>query len=78
MIGRLRLVFWIGIVLTFLPFFGVPSTWKTVSAIVIGIGLMILSIALRKRYRALRLIIRNLERTATEQTLQVPHHDHYA
>jgi hypothetical protein len=78
MIGRLRLVFWTGIALTFLPFFGIPNTWKTGLAIAIGIGLIVLSIALRKKYRALRLIIRNLERTVAEQTVRTPHHDPHA
>jgi O-antigen/teichoic acid export membrane protein len=69
MIGKLRLLFWLGIVMLFLPFFGIPDTWKTIIAVLIGIGLIAVSVLLRQRYRAMRLIIRNLEHTAAEQTL---------
>ena len=61
MIGKLRLLFWLGIVMLFLPFLGIPATWKMVMAMLIGIGLIIIAILLRKNYRAMRSIIRNLE-----------------
>jgi|GEM_PF-1397444 len=61
MIGKLRLLFWLGIVMMFLPFFGIPNTWKTVLAILIGIVLIALSFSLREKHRLLRTIIRNLE-----------------
>ncbi len=69
MIGKLRLLFWMGIVMLFLPFFGIPNVWKTVIAITIGIALVALAILLRTQYRALRAIIRNLEQAAAGQTL---------
>jgi hypothetical protein len=72
MIGKLRILFWLGIVMLFLPFFGIPNTWKTVLAVLIGIALIIASVSLRKRYRALRIHIRSLENTVVEQTLQEP------
>ncbi|MES2224963.1 MAG: hypothetical protein V4478_03175 [Patescibacteria group bacterium] len=69
MIGKLRVLFWLGIVMLFLPFFGIPNVWKTVIAIAIGIALVALAILLRTQYRAVRTIIRNLEQAAAGQTL---------
>lgn len=61
MIGKLRLLFWLGIVMLFLPFFGIPDTWKMYLAVLIGAGIIALAILLRKNYRAMRLVIKNLE-----------------
>jgi hypothetical protein len=72
MIGKLRLLFWLGIVMLFLPFLGIPNTWKMILAMLIGIGLIIIALLLRKKHRALRSVIRNLEHTITESTL---HHE---
>lgn len=72
MIGKLRLLFWMGIFMIFLPFLGIPNTWKMILAILIGIGLIIMAVTLRKRHRTLRGIIRNLEHTITETALQIP------
>lgn len=72
MIGKLRLLFWIGIFMIFLPFLGIPNTWKMTITMLIGIGLITTAVALRKRHRTLRGIIRNLEHTVTEATLRMP------
>jgi hypothetical protein len=69
MIGKLRLLFWLGIVMLFLPFFGIPNTWKTVLAIIIGVVIIAIALSLRKKYRSLRGIIRNLEHTIADQTI---------
>jgi O-antigen/teichoic acid export membrane protein len=61
MIGKLRLLFWLGIIMLFLPFFGIPNTWKTIIAVGIGVLLISLSLSLRKKYRSLRHTIRTLE-----------------
>jgi len=61
MIGKLRLIFWIGVVMLFLPFFGIPNTWKTILAILVGIALIMISLALRKQYRVMRMTIKMLE-----------------
>jgi hypothetical protein len=77
MIGKLRLLFWLGIVMLFLPFFGIPDTWKTALAILIGIGLVTIALLLRKSYRAQRIIIRNLEHTITQHTIHTPEPVHH-
>ena len=69
MIGKLRLLFWLGIIMIFLSFLGIPNTWKMIMAILIGIALIIISFSLRKKYRSLRLVIRNLERSVPEKNL---------
>ena len=80
MVGKLRLLFWLGIVMLFLPFLGIPNTWKMVLAVLIGIILIVIAMLLRRNHRAMRIIVRNLEQTITEQTLsdsvsQNPHHE---
>jgi hypothetical protein len=69
MIAKLRLLFWLGIIMIFLSFFGIPNTWKAVIAILVGIALIIISLNLRKQYRSLRGIIRNLEHSVAEHTI---------
>lgn len=54
MIGKLRLLFWLGIIMLFLPFFGIPNTWKMIIALLIGVTLIGIAILLRNNYRALR------------------------
>ncbi len=66
MIAKLRLLFWLGIVMLFLPFLGIPNAWKTGIAIIIGIFLIAMSLGLRRHYRHLRHVIRNLEHSASE------------
>lgn len=70
MIGKLRLLFWLGVVMLFLPFLGIPNTWKMLLAVSVGVLLIVMALLLRKKYRALRGVIRNLEQTLTESTLQ--------
>lgn len=70
MIGKLRLLFWIGIVMLFLPFLGISNIWKEVLAMIIGLILILMSMRLRKNYRAMRSIIRNLEHSIVQEAIQ--------
>jgi low affinity Fe/Cu permease len=72
MIDKLRILFWLGIVMLFLPFFGIPNTWKMILAVLVGIVLITLSFLLRKKYRIMRLHIRTLENAVIEETLHEP------
>ncbi len=54
MIGKLRLLFWIGIAMLFLPFLGITNTWKMILAILIGIVLIALAFLLRKEHHNLK------------------------
>lgn len=73
MIAKLRLLFWLGIVMLFLPFFGIPNAWKTILAVIIGIFLVTISIALRRNYRSLRHTIRTLEHDRITASIELPH-----
>jgi Ca2+/Na+ antiporter len=68
MIGKVRTVFWLGIVMMFLPFFGIPNTWKTALAVIIGVTLVVIAFLLRKHYRIMRGVIKNLEHSVAEKT----------
>jgi hypothetical protein len=58
MVGKLRLLLWIGIVLLFLPFFGVVDAIKTALTVAIGILLIVLTFRLRYAYKKLRFELR--------------------
>jgi hypothetical protein len=58
MVGKLRLLFWIGIVLLFLPFFGVVDSIKKVLTVALGVLLIVLTFRLRYAYKKLRFELR--------------------
>lgn len=58
MVGKLRLLLWIGIVLLFLPFFGVVDIVKTMLTVAIGVLLIVLTYRLRYAYKKLRFELR--------------------
>jgi hypothetical protein len=61
MIGKISIVFWIGLGMLFLPFFGIPDSWKLILAVLIGIALIALSFTLRKNYKLMKYKLRKLE-----------------
>lgn len=69
MLGKLRLLFWIGIVLLFLPFFGIPSTWKTLLTILAGIGIAYLAFRLRYAYKKMKFEMRQAVPPADNPTI---------
>lgn len=58
MVNKLRLLLWIGIVVLFLPFFGVPDWLRTALTIAIGILLIYLTFSLRRSYKKLKFELR--------------------
>ncbi len=54
MIGKLRLLLWIGIVLLFLPYLGFPDIWRTVLTIILGISIILLSFKLKYEYKKVK------------------------
>jgi hypothetical protein len=56
--GKLRLLQWVGIVVLFLPFFGVPDWLRTTLTIVIGLVLIYLAYSLRFAYKKLKFELR--------------------
>jgi hypothetical protein len=58
MVGKLRLLLWIGIVILFVPFFGVPDTLRTGLTIVIGIVVIYLTFRIKHAYKQLKFTLR--------------------
>lgn len=66
MIAPLRVVFWLGVLMLFVPFLGIPNTWKGLLAALVGILLIFCTFRIRKSYKRLKLSIRKLEQTISE------------
>lgn len=71
MIAKIRVLYWIGITMLFLPFFGIPSAWKTLGAIVIGVLLLWLTSGIRKNYKALKLKLRQNEDFVKQEAISL-------
>lgn len=54
MAAKLRIVLWIGIVLFFLPLFGIPTLWKNGITIILGALVIYLVFRLKYAYKKLR------------------------
>ncbi len=61
MIRKLRILFWIGIVLLFVPFFGIHSSWKSILTVLIGVGIVYLSLSIRKDYKIIKFKLKRFE-----------------
>lgn len=61
MIGKLRLLFWIGVLMLFVPYLGITSGFKTVLTIVLGILVIYLTFGLRRGYKQMRYQMRRTE-----------------
>ncbi len=64
--GKLRLLLWIGIIVLFLPFFGIPDWLRTTLTIAIGVVLVYMSYSLRYAYKKLKFELRQ-QQSATEE-----------
>lgn len=65
MIAKLRVVFWIGIVLLFVPFIGIPESGKSIITVAIGIVIIILSLKLKRAHKELKFRLRRYEEPTT-------------
>ena len=54
MAGKLRLLVWIGIIVLFVPFFGITDWMRTVLTIIIGVVIIYLSFTLKFAYKKLK------------------------
>lgn len=61
MFTKLKILFWIGIVLLFLPFIGITSSMKTVLTIAFGALVVWIAIRMRRQYKELRFRLRKFE-----------------
>lgn len=69
MMGKIKLLFWIGLVMLFLPFLGIPNVWKTGLAIFIGLVLIVLSFSIRRGIKLLKFKLRRLEQPVVDQSI---------
>jgi hypothetical protein len=69
MIGSIRLICYIGIGMLFLPYFGIPNTWKLLLAILVGIALIVISFMMKKQYKILKFKLKRLEQPVFEQSI---------
>jgi hypothetical protein len=67
MIAHIRLLFWIGLGLVFLPNLGIPNTMKHIIAVLVGIAIIALSLGLRRHYKILKFKLRRAEQSVSEQ-----------
>lgn len=58
MVSRLRVLLWIGIIVLFLPFFGVPDTIRAMLTIAIGVVLIYMTFSLKRAYKKLKFELR--------------------
>ena len=75
MIGKLRLLFWIGIIVLFLPYIGLPSTPKTLFTILLGVAIIVISYRLKKAYKALKYKLRQVDKDSVSQVTIETNHD---
>lgn len=61
MSGKLRLLFWIGILIMFVPYLGVTSGIRTGFTIILGMLIIWITIRLKHNYKELRFRLRRLE-----------------
>jgi hypothetical protein len=69
MIGKISMVFWMGVGMLFLPFFGIPNTWKLILAVLVGLALIALSFMLRKSYKLMKYKLRKFEQEIPVETV---------
>ena len=66
MIGKIRLLSWIGIVLLFVPHIGLPQAWKDILTVILGICVIVLSFKLKRVYKKMKLKIREYEQVVQQ------------
>lgn len=65
--GKLRLLLWIGIIVLFLPYFGVPDWLRTSITVLIGVVLIYLSYSLTYAYKKLKFELRPQQTVSQEE-----------
>ena len=69
MIGKIRLLFWIGMIVLFIPYFGIPNTWKNIALGGIGIILILISFRMRKVYKSMKFRLRRFEQSVPAEDI---------
>lgn len=66
---KLRSLFWVGIIVLFLPYVGLPDGWKAVLTIALGIIIITLVFKLRREYKTLKFQLRRYQEPSIEPTV---------
>lgn len=66
MAGKLRLLFWIGIVLLFIPYLGITEGIKTILTIASGLALIFVAFKLKHAYKEIKYRLRRYEEPASQ------------
>ena len=64
--SKLRALFWVGVIVLFLPYIGLPDGWKAVLTIILGLTIIVLVFKSRREYKALKFQLRRYEQPSTE------------
>lgn len=71
MLGNLKILFIIGIIILFLPYMGVPDSWKKIITIVFGAIILYITFALKYKYKILKAKLNRLEQPIINNDIQI-------
>ena len=63
------MLFWVGVFVLFLPYYGITDWIRSLVTFVAGFGIMFLSFKLRHDYKLLKLRLKRLEQPVVEQSI---------
>jgi hypothetical protein len=69
--GKLKLLIFIGIVVTALPILGFPRNVKTIILFVFGLSIILLALSLKKSIRILKLKLKRAESSTNDNVTQM-------
>lgn len=69
MIGKIKVVLWVGITLLFLPYVGLPRSWKAIISVLLGTALIYISFTLKRVYKWMRFQLRRFEQTEKKELI---------
>jgi hypothetical protein len=69
--GKLKLLIFIGIVITALPILGFPRNVKTIILFVFGLSIILLALSLKKSIRILKLKLKRAESSTNDNVTQM-------
>jgi len=69
MLTRLRVLFWVGVFVLFLPYYGITDFIRSVITFIAGFGIIFLALRLRHDYKLMKLRLKRLEQPVVEQSI---------
>lgn len=71
MISKLRILFWIGIFMLFVPYLGITEGLRRPLIVLMGVLIIWLALRLRKNYKEIRFKLRRFEEPASTPEINV-------